>query len=571
METYSNKADTLEVGLEYLRIADVIVGHNIIGFDIPAIQQLYPEWKPEGLVRDTLLLSRLFYTNLKEVDSRKGWVDKKLVGSHSLKAWGQRLKCAKDDFGGTEGAFGEWSRALETYCEQDVYVTSHLTTHLYDNFQCDIEAVQLEHDFAEIIRKQERCGFKFDFSGGTALHCMLLAKKLEIEGQLYGLFPSRMEELKTPEYYVDPTDNQHYDRKGDAPAAIRKRLVDGPKRVREHPFNPRSRDQIATGLINKYNWKPNEFTPEGKPKVDEAVLKYLNYPEAKVLSEYLMISKRLGQLAEGSQAWMKVEEDGRIHGRVNTNGAVTGRCTHSNPNVAQVPSSHAPYGEECRSLFTVGDGYKLVGVDASGLELRCLAHYMGQYDGGEYARTILEGDIHTKNQEAAGLPNRNQAKTFIYGFLYGAGDAKIGEIVGGSRAEGKRLKDRFLRATPALGKLKSNLDRALESRSNLTGIDGRPIYIRSKHSALNALLQSAGAVVMKKATVLAHRMLHIAGIQANQVAHIHDEIQYEVATADAEKVGRYVCKAIQQSGEFFNFRCPLDGDYKVGDNWSETH
>ena len=170
--------------------------------------------------------------------------------------------------------------------------------------------------------------------------------------------------------------------------------------------------------LNQDRWQPQLYTDNGQPKVDETVLSSLDYPHAKLLSEYLMIQKRIGQLAEGNRAWLKLERGGKIHGRVNTMGAVTSRCTHSNPNIAQVPSVSAPYGTECRTLFHAPRDSLLVGVDVSGLELRCLAHYMFPYDNGQYATELLEGDIHTVNQVAAGLESRAQATTSIYGFLF---------------------------------------------------------------------------------------------------------------------------------------------------------
>ena len=574
MESF--KGDDTWRGLVELSKADVIVGHNIVKFDIPVIKKYYPDWKPEGLIRDTLILSRLFYTNLTDQDCCKGWVERSLTGSHALKAWGQRLKCGKDAFGSTEDAFKEWTQELQDYCEQDVRVTTelylHLTTALTSpRFDIHIEAVQLEHDFAACIQKQEANGFGFDVHNAMVLHTELVGRRLELQAGLQDLFPPKHVPMKTPEYYTDPDTDMRYDKKGDAPTTIRTRLMDGPLKVKVIPFNPNSRDQISQGLIDKYGWKPVAKTPNGKPRIDEAVLSGLNYPEAKVFGEYLMLGKRLGQLSDGTEAWLKVEKNGRIHGSVNTNGAVTGRCTHRKPNLAQVTGINSPYGKECRSLFVPSEGYKLVGVDASGLELRCLAHYMGKFDNGEYASVILEGDIHTKNQEAAGLETRNQAKTFIYAFLYGAGDGKIGSVVGGNAATGRSLKSRFLSQTPALARLKGEIDRVLDVKSSLVGLDGRPLHIRSPHAALNTLLQSAGAILMKKATVIADRLLSAAEIPFRQVAHIHDEIQYECPAAYAENVGHIVCKSIRQSGEYFNFRCPLDGEYNVGDNWADTH
>lgn len=276
-------------------------------------------------------------------------------------------------------------------------------------------------------------------------------------------------------------------------------IVKGNHKTKTIPFNPASRDQIAERLI-KRGWKPQAY--EGKrPAINEGVLKSIDTPEASLLLEYLLVSKRLGQLAEGQQAWLKLEKGGRIHGSVLTNGTVSGRCSHRNPNVAQVPAVRAPYGSECRELFKAPEGKVLVGCDASGLELRALAGYLFPYDNGAYAKEILTGDIHTANQKAAGLQTRDQAKTFIYAFLYGAGDAKIGEIVGGSSKEGKRLKASFMSKTPAIKRLTNAVAEAVSTRGTLRGLDGRPLPCRSAHSALNLLLQSAGAVIMKQALI----------------------------------------------------------------------
>jgi DNA polymerase I-like protein with 3'-5' exonuclease and polymerase domains len=286
-----------------------------------------------------------------------------------------------------------------------------------------------------------------------------------------------------------------------------------------------------------------------------------------------MVQKRIGQLAEGDQAWLKkVGNDDRIHGSVITNGAVTGRATHSNPNMAQVPSVSAPFGTECRTLFHVPQGKSLVGADLSGLELRCLAHYMAKWDGGSYGRTLLEGDIHTVNQNAAGLPTRNQAKTFIYGFLYGAGAAKIGSIVGKGAAEGQRLKSRFLKQLPALAKLVEAVQYA-SNRGYLLGLDGRKLFVRSSHAALNTLLQSAGALIAKQSLVEFDRLVLERGWsdKVKLVAWIHDEIQVETDEDIAEEVGTLAVRAFELAGTYFGFRIPITGEFRVGRNWAETH
>ena len=302
-------------------------------------------------------------------------------------------------------------------------------------------------------------------------------------------------------------------------------------------------------------------------KVDESVLSTLEYPEAKLLAEHFLIQKRIGQLAEGNNAWLKLQKDGIIYGSVITNGANTGRCTHQKPNVAQTPSVGVPYGKECRSCWHVPEGYKLVGVDASGLELRMLAHYMADE---EYINEIINGDIHTANQNFAGLESRDKAKTFIYALIYGAGDAKIGTIVGGNQTAGKQLRERFLGSLPTLRTLKERVERA-STKGYLKGLDGRKLYIRNDHSALNTLLQGAGAIIMKQGLVLLDNVLKLNAVEYKFVANIHDEWQIEVPEDKADFIGEFAVKSIVKAGEHFKLRCPLDGEYKIGDNWSETH
>jgi DNA polymerase I-like protein with 3'-5' exonuclease and polymerase domains len=330
------------------------------------------------------------------------------------------------------------------------------------------------------------------------------------------------------------------------------------------PFNPGSRQQIAKRLQEK-GWKPKKHTEKGSVIVDEEVLASLDYPEAKAIAEYMMLQKRIGQI----ESWIDaVQDDGRVHGRVITNGAVTGRMTHMSPNMAQVPNSGSPYGHECRELWTIEKGNKLVGIDASGLELRMLAHYMND---DEYTNEVVSGDIHTANQTAAGLQTRNQAKTFIYAFLYGAGSAKIGSIVGGSAKEGQRLIDSFLRNTPRLKALREKVARIFATKGWLPGLDGRKLLVRAEHSALNTLLQGAGAIVMKQALVLFKKELTRQKIWYEFKANVHDEWQIECKETDAEKVGKIGVQSIVDAGIMLKMRCPLDGEFKVGNSWKETH
>jgi DNA polymerase I-like protein with 3'-5' exonuclease and polymerase domains len=449
---------------------------------------------------------------------------------------------------------------MQSYCEQDTRVTYRLWTKIQSKNYSE-QAIQLEHDFAQILFLQEQRGFKFDAEAGRMLYAELCKKRLDLEEQLQAVFPPWEE--RTP--FTPKVNN--------AKRGYQKCVTI--EKVKVVAFNPNSRDHIANRLQALRGWQPTEYTEDGKPKVDEAVLEKLDWPEAKLLAEYLMLQKRIGQLAEGAQAWLKLERNGRIHGQVVTNGAVTGRCTHKYPNITQVPAKGVSYGHECRSLFTPTPGFVLLGCDASGLELRCLAHYMAKYDGGRYTQALLESDIHITNQIAAGLPTREQAKRFIYAFLYGAGDTKLGTIIGAGAKEGRLLKNRFLKRTPALKRLKQDISEKVAKQGFLKGLDGRLLHIRSEHSALNTLLQSAGALLVKQATIFLYQELteqgYVWGKDWAQVAHVHDELQLEVKPELAETIGQIAMRCFERAGEYFNFRCPITGEYRIGQSWAETH
>jgi DNA polymerase I-like protein with 3'-5' exonuclease and polymerase domains len=431
---------------------------------------------------------------------------------------------------------------MEKYCIQDTLVTEKLYNHLVSELKqqkFEQRSIDLEHKVQAIVAKQERNGFKLDEKKATILLSELQSKLSAIEIAMQSIFPA-----KTTERISEKTGK--------------------PLKAKVEVFNPGSRKQIGERLIEK-GWKPDKFTETGQPIVDEGTLEGLDIPEAKAINEYLMLQKRVAQI----ESWLKaLGSDGRVHGKVITNGAVTGRMTHMSPNMAQIPNSGSPYGEDCRDLWIVEKGYKLVGIDAAGLELRMLAHYM-QDDA--YTNEVVSGDIHTANQKAAGLETRNQAKTFIYAFLYGAGDAKIGKIVGAGAKEGQVLKSRFLQNTPSLKQLREKVGRIATNSSTLPGLDGRRLQVRSDHAALNTLLQSAGAIVMKQALVILNDELRRAKIDYRFVANVHDEWQIEVEESRADEAGKLGAKAIELAGKELQMRCPLAGEYKVGNSWKETH
>ncbi|MCU1167584.1 ribonuclease H-like domain-containing protein [Stenotrophomonas maltophilia] len=564
---------TVRQAVERLKKAKRVVGHNIAGFDIPAIAKVFPDFKVQAYF-DTLLMSTLVYPDLKDRDfkARKKQganpvLPGKLIGRHALEAWGYRLGRWKGDYAAQMAARGldpwaQWSQEMDDYCDQDVAVTQALFALLMSK-GLPTEAIELEQAVAPILSRQQRYGYLFDQEKARELECILVSRRTALEAELRKVIPPwKVVKRK----FVPKRDDK------------RRGYVKGVEvtTYKDVVFNPASRQHIADRLTAMYGWQPQEFTEKGQPKIDEEVLGALKFPIIPLLLEHFIVNKRLGQLAEGYEAWLKaIKKDGRIHGSVNQNAAVTGRMTHSKPNIAQVPKCGVPYGKECRSLFCVPTGKLQVGADASGLELRCLAHFMAKHDGGEYAKVILEGDIHSVNQSAAGLPTRDNAKTFIYAFLYGAGDAKLGSIVGKGRQAGAKLRSKFLAGLPALEKLVRGVKKRAAEKGYLIGLDGRKLHIRSDHAALNTLLQSAGALVMKKALVILDADLQAAGlvpgVHYEFLANVHDEWQIEVDEDKAEFVGKTAQAAIRKAGDHFGFRCPLDGEFKIGRNWAETH
>ena len=537
---------------------DTLVGHNIIGFDIPVLRRITGmDWSFN--LRDTLVLSRLHNPSLD--------------GGHSLRSWGVRLGNYKDDY---QGGWEQYSHEMLEYCKQDVRVTKNLYQHLSNQ---DEEAISIEHQTANIIKTQTDNGMILNEERAYELLAEMKEKVLDIEDEVH----ERFKPLPVWVELVHPKDKMK-NKDGTISKRYQAQLDKGAHfddcrwGYFEYPeFNLGSRQQIAK-YLQHFGWKPKKFTDKGSIIVDEKILKSVRIPEAQLIVDYLTITKRVAMV----KSWVEAinEDTGRIHGNVNSCGAVTGRMTHSKPNCAQVPATRhdkktgevlwgfaGGYGADCRDLWTVPKGYKLVGCDASGLELRMLAHYMND---DKYTNEILTGDIHTANQKSAGLQTRDQAKTFIYAFLYGAGDAKIGEVSNGGAKHGRMLKKNFLDNTPALKLLREKVTQSSE-KGWVTGLDGRKLHIRSQHSALNTLLQSAGAVIMKKALVLLDTYATQYKIDYKFVLNVHDEFQCEVRNDQADFFGGLAVGAIVQAGKSFKLNCPLDGEYKVGETWQQTH
>ena len=559
-EVQTFTSESIKEGLKILYDAEEVVGHNWIGYDSKVIAKLHP-WFEGGAgpkVTDTMILSQLIKPHIIEFDASvsaiRDVLPKRLWGSHSLKAWGLRLNCHKGDY---EGGWEAFSQEMLDYCVQDTAVTATIYKYLMQE-KVDDRCIELEHAMAEVCYYIGNNGWNFDMPKAEKLYATLSKERHELNEQLFDLFPPWIVE----EPFVPARDNKTLGyKKGEV--FIKKREV---------VFNPNSRPHIEHCLRQKYGWEPEILTPSGKAQIDETTLGKLEYPEAQKLARFFLLQKRIGQLAEGPQAWMKVvNNDGRIRHSIISQGTISGRAAHRGPNLGQVPATRLPFGKECRELFTVPKGWKLLGSDLSGLELRCFAHFM---DDPEYTAQVLDGDIHTYNQKAAGLPTRDLAKTFIYATLYGGGDMLIGKLAGGGPKKGRALKQAFENSVPAFARLKRNLQTASQ-RGYLYGLDGRHLYLRSEHKALSQLLQSAGAVLCKQWVLLIDQAIqeHYPDGDCYIVGWIHDEVQIACRTEEiATHVGRDITtRMARESGEAFKFKIPITSEYQIGNTWADTH
>ena len=548
----------IKQALDLLSEADEIIGHNILDYDIPAIQIVYPGWTYKGKATDTLVLSRLIYGDLFNDDAERNYdpekFQKRLWGSHSLKAWGMRLGDFKDDY---DGGWEAYSDVMLSYCVQDTKVTDTLYKKLMKT-EPSQQSIDLEHRMAVICKEIGSNGWTFDKSKATALYALLAQKRHEIEDSLKDLF----EPWTVEEDFYPKRDNKTLNYKAGELFVKSKTVY----------FNPGSRQHIEKCLKDKYKWKPQEYSPSGQAVINDSVLSKLHYPEAKRLAEFFLIQKRIGMLAEGNGAWLKkVSPDGKLRHRLNSNGCVSSRSTATSPNLQQVPSSNSLYGKECRELFGVPEGWWLCGSDLSGIEVRLLASYLHPYDGGEYAKVILEGDVHQYNADKIGL-SRVQSKIWLYATLYGGGDRLIGAIAGGGAKKGKELKDNFDKAVPAFATLKKNLRTAF-GRGYIKALDGRKLKVRSEHRCLSQLLQSAGAIVAKQWVMMTHTQIKQKyGADVVIVGFIHDEIQIACKTKEiAENVGNIAGRMAEETGVILGVKVRINSDYTVGRNWSETH
>ena len=519
--------------------------HNGISFDAPIVNRLTGTKIKLSQVEDTLILSQL--------------IDPVREDGHSLQAWGKRFDYHKINF----KDFDHLSEEMITYCKRDVDITERV----WINLQQDIKnigrrSIDLEYKIRSLVSKQERNGFTLDLQKAVGLNARLQDKSDVLQGEVQTRFvpiPVAVKEI-TPRYKKDGSLSVVGLRHIQDPTT-----VGGPHTSIDYQtFNLSSRQQIVRRLVS-LGWEPKKHTEKGQAIVDESVLREVKIPEAQMIAEYLTLKKRIAQI----KSWIAaLHEDGKVHGQVLTLRAISGRMAHHSPNMAQVPASYSPYGKECRECWTVGDTSNvLVGCDASSLELRALAHYLNDP---KFTSEVVDGDIHTSNQKNAGLDTRDQAKTFIYAFIFGAGAAKIGSVVGGTSQDGQRLIDTFLSNVPALAVLRERVDKA-SRKGYLIGLDGRHLKVRNQHAAVNLLIQGAGAVICKQWLVDIDILLRKNKMNAHLVASIHDEYQHEVFKPHAKRFGELTKQAMKETERKLQVKCPLDSEYKIGQNWSETH
>jgi DNA polymerase I-like protein with 3'-5' exonuclease and polymerase domains len=412
--------------------------------------------------------------------------------------------------------------------------------------------VQMEHQVAQILTQQEIHGWYFNESEARNLESTL-RKELEVTTRIL----REQHPFVAGAMFTPKRDNRTQG------------YVAGAELQRLKELNPTSRDHISWILQTHYGWTPTSITLTGKAVIDEVVLKEIGTDIALQFLTLLDLTKKLGMISEGVNAWQKLCTKSRIHHHcsVSTN---TYRCAHRNPNLAQVPSD-----ERFRHLFTTPPGLVMVGADLSGIELRMLAHYLARFDEGRYADVLLHGDIHTENANKIGI-SRKLVKTVTYAFLYGAGDIKIGHSYDkqlskkAARKKGREIRQAYIDAIPGLAQLLEKVQVASE-RGYVLGLDNRRIKFNSGHVALNYLLQGSAATVAKRWMVLSHDHIQQMSLCCNQLAFIHDELQYESSPEHVDDLKSLLVLSAAEAGEYYNMRIPIAAEAKSGATWADVH
>lgn len=562
-------------GVVRLRQADHVVFHNGLGFDMDAINRFYPTAITIEHLYDTLVLARLMDP---------------VERIHTLKAWGERTGTAKGEYAGD---FQSFTPDLVEYAIQDIH-TGRALWHKVKHVLEWGRVVEVEHKFARAMVLQERRGFTLNVKKAEAFAVELRGRLSELDHQLQEFFPP----LPMSETFVPKVNNKL------------RGYVKGEPFVRrwEEAFDPASRHHVGRRL-QALGWKPRKFGRDGVPTVDGDILQALPYPAARALAERFVISKRLAQLSDGKTGWLRVvQKDGRVHGRVKPIGCAPGRCAHTGPNLANVEKKDL----RMREVWEAQRGWKLVGVDADGLQARIFAHYVARYDGGEFASRLINGskkdrtDIHSANaielaKIGALLVNpatadqelwdrvRDASKRGLYATWFGAQNRKLGwTLKDGAKNAGLKVprypdtelgalaRVALMRAIRGYGPLVQALESAVKEKGYLRSPLGRHVPIKSRHSMLVYLEQAGEADAMKLAEVIFNDRVSIEngwkyGTDFAGVAHVHDERQIEARPEIAEEIGAAYAECIRMAGEEMGLRCPLLGSFNIGETWRATH
>ncbi len=409
--------------------------------------------------------------------------------------------------------------------------------------------IKLEHQVQQILTEQETHGWCFNEGAAR-----------QLESSLRREYEDTCKVLRNRHPYIKGTEfTPKRTNRG-------KGYVEGCTFTKLKDLNPTSRDHISWILQTHYGWTPLLLTNSGKAVVNETVLKDIGTDIALQFLKLLDLTKQLGMISEGVNAWQKLVTKSRIHHHCSV-ATSTFRCSHRKPNLSQVPAN-----ENFRKLFTASPNMVMCGADLSGIELRILSHYLAKFDGGRYAEILVNGDIHAENARRIGI-TRPQVKTVTYAFLYGAGDTKIGLSydkqlsTDKATAKGKEIRKAYVAAIPGLKELLEGVHKASE-RGYVYGLDHRRILVDSRHKSLNYLLQGSAAIIAKRWMVLADEHLPKT---ARQLAFVHDELQYEVEKKDLEDLKFLLELTAVQAGEFYSLRCPIAAESTSGMNWAETH
>ena len=414
------------------------------------------------------------------------------------------------------------------------------------------EWIVLEHQVAQLLTQQEIHGWYFDERAARKLESTLRTEYEKTTQVLRERFPFVAGQEFTPK--------RNNSRQG---------YIEGCPLTKLKELNPTSRDHIAWILKQHCGWKPTLTTSTGKPVVDETVLKDIGTDIALQFLTLLDLTKKLGMISEGVNAWQKLVTKSRIHHHCSV-ATQTFRAAHRSPNLAQVPSD-----ERFRRLFTASPGLRMVGADLSGIELRVLAHYLARWDKGRYAEVLLHGDIHQENADKIGI-SRSQVKTVTYAFLYGAGDIKIGHSYDKqlseeeARKKGKEIRKAYVEAIPGLKDFLEAV-RKVVPRGYVHGLDHRRILCDSRHKSVNYLIQGSSAIIAKRWMVLANEHIKEMDLCCSQLAFVHDELQFECTPEHVDDLKSLLVLSAAEAGEYYKLRIPIAAEASSGLNWADTH